>query len=302
MPKHVGRYVYWSERLVREVIDDNGVHLDSRVKASLKLGVAGGGLDLAGRDREKTTFEVAEKLKRKLRRSIVSDFDTSGSLQLVLGASWVEVSEFRRWGHPRHRLGQRTVVIHARTDTREGRRVDLCLFGGLANLRGYTVPEDDPVGGWTSSAAPAIEELVASRGAAASEGAGVASSFDEEELAVDTLQVALSQGIYVDPDDHMGRPETRAFTVMGFEASEYVALIYKDVRLTPGRWDFQHDQEMMGASRILIGAPLWLRTTRPGSIRTYFGSNRVALAPSVRQPVTQVLFQPMRQDRDEVSG
>ncbi|WP_345060576.1 hypothetical protein [Streptomyces rameus] len=302
MPKHVGRYVYWSERLFREVIDDNGVQLDSRVKASLKLGVAGGGLDLAGRDREKTTFEVAEKLKRKLRRSIVSDFDTSSSLQLVKGASWVEVSEFQRWGYPRHRLGQRTAVMHARTVTREGRRVDLCLFGGLKNLRGYTVPDDDPVGGWTSSAAPAIEELVASRGVAPSEEDGDASLFDEEGLAVETLKVSLSQGIYVHPDDHMGRPETRAFTVMGFDATEYVALIYRDVTLTPGRWDFRHEQEMMGTSRILIGAPLWLRTTRPNSIRTYFGSNRLELAPSARRPTTQVLFQPMRQDGGQVSG
>lgn len=302
MPKRVGRYVYWSERLVREVIDDNGLQLDSRVKASLKLGVAGGGLDLAGRDREKTTFEVAEKLKKKLRRSIVSDFDTSESLQLVKGASWVEVSEFQRWGYPRHRLGQRTAVIHAQTVTREGRRVDLCLFGGLKNLRGYTIPDDDPVGGWTSSAAPAIEELVASRGAAPSEEESDASTFDEEEIAVDTLKVALSQGIYAHPDDHMGRPETRAFTVMGFDATEYVALIYRDVRLTPGRWDFQHEQEMMGASRILIGAPLRLRTMHAGSIRTYFGSHRVALTSSDRQPTTPVLFQPMRQDGGQVHG
>ncbi|MES4892004.1 hypothetical protein [Streptomyces sp. NPDC096012] len=302
MPKPVGRYVYWSERLVRAVIDDNGVQLDSRVKASLKLGVAGGGLDLAGRDREKTTFEVAEKLKRKLRRSIVSDFDASGPLQLVQGASWVEVAEFRRWGYPRHRLGQRTAVVHAWTVTRQGRRVDLCLFGGLKNLRGYTVPEEDPVRGWTSSAAPAIEELVASRGAAPSEAGGDACSFDEEELAVDTLKMALSQGIYRHPDDHMGRPETRAFTVMGFDATEYAALIYKDVTLTPGRWDFDREPEMMGTSRILIGAPLWLRTTRPGSIRTYFGSNRVQLAPSGRQPLTRVLFQPMQQDGGQVSG
>ncbi|MGI5515739.1 hypothetical protein [Streptomyces sp. CA-106131] len=302
MPKLVGRYVYWSERLVREVIDDNGVQLESRVKPSLKLGVASSGLDLTGRDREKTTFEVAEKLKKKLRRSIVSDFDTPGPLQLVQGTSWVEVAEFQRWGYPRHRLDQRTAVIHGRTVTREGRRVDLCLFGGLKNLRGYTIPEDDSVRGWTSSAAPAIEELVASRGAVLGEGAGDAFLFDEEELAVDALKVALSQGIYRHTDDHMGRPETRAFTVMGFDATEYVALIYKDVTLTPGRWDFQNEQEMIGTSRILIGAPLWLRTTRPNSIRTYFGSSRVELAPATRQPTRQVLFQPRLQGGGQMSG
>ncbi|WP_234543201.1 hypothetical protein [Streptomyces shenzhenensis] len=302
MPKPVGRYVYWSERLVREVIDDNGIQLDPRVKASLKLGVGGGGLDLAGRDREKTTFEVAERLKRKLRRSIVSDFDTSGPLQLVQGASWVEVAEFQGWGYSRNRLTQRTAVVHARTVTAEGQRVDLCLFGGLKNLRGYTIPEDDPVLGWRSSAAPAIEALVASRGMAPSQVEGDVCSFDEEELAVDTLKVALSQGVYRRTDDHMGRPETRAFTVMGFDATEYVAFIYRDVTLTPGRWDFQWEPEMMGTSRILIGAPLWLRTTRPSSIRTYFGSNRVELPPSARQPTAQVLFQPSWQDIDQLPG
>ncbi|MEV6613810.1 hypothetical protein AB0N31_07995 [Streptomyces sp. NPDC051051] len=302
MPKLVGRYVYWSERLVREVIDDNGVQLDSRVKSSLKLGVAGNGLDVTGRDREKTTFEVAEILKKKLRKAIVSDFDTPGPVQLVQGASWVEVAEFQRWGYARHRLGQRTAVVHAQTVTRRGRRVDLCLFGGIRNLRGYTVPEDDPVHGWTSSAAPAIEELVASRGAAMNEGAGDLSSFDEEELAVDTLRVALSQGIYRHTDDHRGRPETRAFTVMGFEATEYVALIYKDVTLTPGRWDFRTEQEMIGTRRILIGAPLWLRTTHPNSIRTYFGPDRVVLTPSARQASRQEIFQSRRQDSGQVSG
>ncbi|MFH9893543.1 hypothetical protein ACH4OQ_23910 [Streptomyces luteogriseus] len=302
MLNSVGRYVYWSERLVREVIDDNGIQLDSRLKPSLKLGVGGSGVDLAGRDREKTTFEIAEKLKRKLRRSIVSDFDISASLQLVQGASWVEVAEFQRWGYPRHRLGQRTAVIHARSLTRRGQRVDLCLFGGLKNLRGYTVPEDDPVHGWTSSSAPAIEELLASRGAVLRGGTDDAYSFDEEELAVDTLKVALSQGIYRHPDDHLGRPETRAFTVMGFDATEYVALIYKDVKLTPGRWDFQNEQEMLGTTRILIGAPLWLRTTNPGSIRTYLGSNRVEL-PATARPITrQTLFQPGQQNDGQVSG
>lgn len=68
---------------------------------------------------------------------------------------------------------------------------------------------------------------------------------------------------------------TRADTLFGVEACEYVAVIYKDVTLTRDRWDFWTEPEMAGADRILMGAPLWIRATGP--MRTYFGANRVVL-------------------------
>ncbi|GHA39017.1 hypothetical protein GCM10010372_43990 [Streptomyces tauricus] len=302
MPKPVGRYIYWSDRLVREVVEDNGVRLTPGIKTAVKLGLGGSGVDVAGRDREQTPFEVAETIKKRLRAHIATDFDAPGPLQLVQGKSRVVVSEFQRWGaDPEHTFGQRTAMIHAQTTTRAGRRVDLCLFGGLKNLRGFTVPEDDPVGGWASSAAPAIEELIALRGAPLS--ARTRSRFpdDIEALAVDTLKVATTQGIYADPADHRGRPETRAFTVIGFEASDFVATIYKDVTLTPGRWDLRTEPEIDGVSRILIGAPLWLRMARPETLKSYYGPNRVvlsdlpSLAPSTQPAITPLGQQATRQ-------
>ncbi|GHD97324.1 hypothetical protein GCM10010508_69390 [Streptomyces naganishii JCM 4654] len=305
MPQPVGRYVYWSQRLVTEVIDDNGVRLDPRIKPALNLGLAGNGVSLAGRDQENTTFDIAEKLKKKLRKSIITDFSTLASGKLVQGSGHAEVAEFQTWGYPQHRLQQRTAVIHTQAVTREG-RVDLCLFGSLKNLRGFAVPEEDSVGGWTSSAAPMIEEFIALRGAEVSTRTGREFPFDEEQLAVEILKVALSQGIYTDPADHLGRPETRAYTLLGFDATEYVALVYRDVVLTPGRWDFRVEPELEGVRRILIGAPLWMRTTRQDSIRRYFGENRVvipralgasrtpAIAPSQGTPPdhSHVLFRP----------
>ncbi|MET8807618.1 hypothetical protein [Streptomyces sp. NPDC004546] len=38
-------------------------------------------------------------------------------------------------------------------------------------------------------------------------------------------------------------------------------MVYQDVTLTPGRWDFRHEPGLDGARRILVGAPLWLRAT-----------------------------------------
>lgn len=280
MPKPVGRYVYWSERLVGEVIDDNGIRLDTRIKPSVNLGVAGNGLNLAGRDRENTTFDIAEKLKKKLRKSIVTDFDAPTSGHYIQGTGWAEVTEFQRWGFPQHRLPGRTVLTHTQTFTQQGCRVDLCLFGSLKNLKGYDVPEEDSAGGWTSSNAPMIEEFMALRGAELSARTGRGYPLDDEETALEILKVALTQGIYGAPADHHGRPETRGYTIMGFDATEYVAVIYKDVTLTQSRWNLRGDPELEGVSRILIGAPLWMRTTRQDSIKVHFGENRV-LVPSV---------------------
>uniref|UniRef100_A0AAU2K1E2 Uncharacterized protein n=1 Tax=Streptomyces sp. NBC_00049 TaxID=2903617 RepID=A0AAU2K1E2_9ACTN len=183
-------------------------------------------------------------------------------------------------GFPEHRLPGRTALTHIQTVTQQGRRVDLCLFGSLKNLKGYDVPEEDSAGGWTSSNAPLIEEFMARRGAEASARTGRAYLLDDEEAALEILKVSLTQGLYGDPADHHGRPETRGYTIMGFDATEYVAVIYKDVTLTPSRWNLRGDPELEGVSRILIGAPLWMRTTRQDSIKLHYGENRV-LVPSV---------------------
>ncbi|MEV3993621.1 hypothetical protein AB0J57_32465 [Streptomyces sp. NPDC049837] len=192
--KPVGRYVYWSERLVNEVIEDNGIQLAPRVQPTFKLGLAGSGIDVSGANRQRTRFEVAEKLKKKLGRRL-AEHGAPGPVQMVRGRGWVEVAEFQRWGaRPEHSLRQRTAVLHTQTRSPQGLRADLCLFGGLKNLQGYSVP-DEPVGGWISSTAPAIEELVASHGV----GTSWTEAYDAEELAVEALRLALGQGNYASP-------------------------------------------------------------------------------------------------------
>ncbi|MGW3936273.1 hypothetical protein [Streptomyces phaeochromogenes] len=268
--KTAGRFVYWSDRLIEEVTDSNGVRLDSPVKSAVKLGVGGVGLELSGQDREKkTSFEIAKKVMRKLGNDLVSDLDTLGPLRFVRGEGTVEVAKFQWWGYTGDpEVLRETCVVHARTVSKRGRRVDLCLFGSIKNLRGYVTTEDE-VEGWTSSAAPAIGELISSRGATNSDG------YDDESLAVEALKIALYQGIYTNESEHEGRPETRAFTIGGADSCEYAALIYKDVALTRSRWN--HDLDMRGADRILIGAPIWVRTSQPETIRHYFGANRIVL-------------------------
>lgn len=255
MPKKsVGRFVYWSERLVEEVIDSNGIRVDPRLKSIVKVGAGAAGVELSGHERSKVTrFEVMRKVSKKLGGDPLSELDAPGPLHFVQGQGRVDVTEFQRWGPGAdHDHRQETCLVHVLTSSRRGRRVDLCLFGSLGNLTGYTAPEE-PSPGWTSSAAPAIEELVASRGARTPR------SYDDETIAVEALRTALHHGAHGEPSGRPGRPETRAYTVAGLESCQYAAVVYKDVTLTLGRWDFQHEPAMSGAERILVGAPLWLR-------------------------------------------
>ncbi|MFG2356316.1 hypothetical protein [Streptomyces sp. NPDC048521] len=251
-----GRIVYWSERLVEEVIDSNGIRVGPRLKSVVKVGAGGAGVELSGHERGKVTrFEIMKKVSKKLGDALVSDLDTPGPLHLVQGRGRADITEFQRWG-PATEDGphQESCLVHVRTHSRRGHRVDLCLFGSLGNLTGYTAPQDQATG-WTSSAAPAVQQLVATRGAR------IPRSYDDESVAVEALKAALYQGTHTASSGHPGRPETRAYTVAGIECCQYAAVVYKDVTLTPDRWDFRHEPELNGTRRILVGAPLWLRAT-----------------------------------------
>lgn len=73
MPQPVGRYVYWSQRLVTELIDAKDP-VGPRIKPALNLGLAGNGVSLTGRDQENTTYMLRWRSSRRGgTRSIVSN-------------------------------------------------------------------------------------------------------------------------------------------------------------------------------------------------------------------------------------
>src|SRR5437763_1464427 len=117
--------------------------------------------------------------------------------------------------------------------------------------------------GWVSSSAPAVYKFLASHGA------HIDDPLDPEELAVEALKIADSQGLYGGfrgRHDALGldRPWQRAFTYGDVSKAEWLAQIYLDIDLLEtdnGRED--------GFRRVLIGAPLWIRTPPPEAIRLY---------------------------------
>jgi hypothetical protein len=76
--------------------------------------------------------------------------------------------------------------------------------------------------------------------------------------------VATHQGMTGTDEEHAGKPWSRGFTFADVRDSEWFAEIYGDVVLTKERWHLDEPVD-----RILIGAPLWIRTPRMTNVRRY---------------------------------
>jgi hypothetical protein len=166
-------------------------------------------------------------------------------------------------------------LFHTSVKSSEGKLVQVCLFGSMDNFPHYLRAAPSGKGGWSSSAWYAIEELLESRGTVNT------SHYDtDEQLAVEALEIALHQGESHHSKEHEGKPWTRGFTIGSADETEWFAIIYKDVVLGEGRsrWDSPAD-------RILVGAPLWIRTALPQRITLYHETRK--RAASGRHPLAE---------------
>jgi len=70
-------------------------------------------------------------------------------------------------------------------------------------------------------------------------------------------------------DEHEDKPWTRGFT-LGHATESECAQIYSDVVLDKDRWTFDRDGGTSpDVDRILIGAPLWVRTPGAHAVTRY---------------------------------
>ncbi|MER6592108.1 hypothetical protein ABT214_09695 [Micromonospora purpureochromogenes] len=77
------------------------------------------------------------------------------------------------------------------------------------------------------------------------------------------MKIATDQGMNQDWQANPDQPWTRGFTFGDTSESDWFAEIYSDVVLDENRWDLEEPVD-----RILVGAPLWVRTPRK-SVRRY---------------------------------
>ncbi|MFD8325148.1 DUF7019 family protein [Streptomyces lydicus] len=259
-----GSYLYWSDRRVDEIASDNGITWEGRLNWTLKASLQSLGAEVGNRARTSLTRrEKAHKIERAIGDQAVSSFSAPPPARFAKGLGQIHIARFI--GGPEQDKG---AMLHIRTNSVEGRQVDLVLFGSLDNFPGHPFrPADAPETGWSSSAWYAIAELLESRGTRNT------SQWDDlESLSVEALHIALNQGSESPGTDQ--EPWTRGLTLGYAHDCEWFAQIYTDVELTQSRWDFRDNRR--GADRILAGAPVWVRTASPASVTRYAELRRAA--------------------------
>jgi hypothetical protein len=256
---HAGSYLYWSERRIAEIASDNGIKLDGRPNWTLKAALQGIGVEVGNGNRgDLTRREKAAKIEKYIGAQAASALDRPPTARFATGADRIHIARFI--GGPERDKG---AMFHIRTTSSAGQRIDLVLFGSMDNFPGRILrPADAVEAGWYSSAWRAIAELLESRGTR-----NTSQWDDPEQLSVEALNIALNQGSIGTEQDHEDRPWTRGYTLAHADDSEWFAQIYTDVLLTESRWRLSGN--LRGAQRIIVGAPVWIRTASPASLIRY---------------------------------
>jgi hypothetical protein len=264
-------YLYWSSRRTSRFLEDNKLVVPpvTRTTSSPSL-------------RWLPTFswsatassnlrpQVAKRIERALGQIAVSRFNAPGPIMYAKGMSTVIFGEFITWEvqPARQPAVMFSVVDYNRSDRKS---VAICLYGSMDNFPEYVQSvgsgyDGGPLEeGWVSSSAPAVYNFIKSHGKQ------VDRPLTPETMAVEALKIADGQGIYTafqDAELETYPPWQRAFTYGDAREAEWLAQIYLDVDLQTtvhGHVD--------GFHRVLVGAPLWIRTPKPYSIRLYATSD-----------------------------
>ncbi|MFD5108991.1 DUF7019 family protein [Streptomyces cinereoruber] len=256
-----GRYLYWSDRRVRAVAEELGLALERGWRWNFTVSLPMTQFQIGEGNRAQSRLRTAQRLLRKLGPLAATSFDRPPPISYVHGIGHVEFAEF---------VGtyatNKAMLCHIRTRCREGRRVDIVLFGSMEHVEGFR-PGEALDEGWVSSAAPAIEELLRSRGTE-----NTWQWDDDQSRAVEALKIAVQQG-QRPHQEHEGRPWTRGYTLGHDRQAHWCAEIYADVVLDDARWNFDGWFDLADAHRIVIGAPLWVRALRPDTLVRYQGRN-----------------------------
>lgn len=199
---------------------------------------------------------LSEQIGRGIGDHAVSQFHSPPPARFAKGVGTVAMAEFMA-------SADRRAIFHTRVVRDDGHRTDVVLFGSVDNLPDFIAIDDLFSSGWTSSAAKSIEIFLRSGDNTWDE-----SDEGDEALAREALKVALRQGTSKVSDADLSRPQLRSFTIGHAEDVEWFAEVHLDVEIDPDRW-MPDPNEAMNTERIIIGAPLWIRTPRPEAVELY---------------------------------
>lgn len=249
-------YLYWSNRQVARVLDGNNINL--RDPGQTKIGSPNildpiAKIERTISDAPKGRRDVTSMIFEAIGGSIVSNIhDAPAPIRFACGVGSVSFGQFRSTRGVQKPLKG---IVHPCQNECHGEGVAICLFGSLENFEGF-LPGDgvDVAGGWSISTAPGIQHFLSHNEVDGQ----VLRSLDE--LADEAVKVATCEGIKRNPMQPDGSIEELDFGELGMVA-EWCARIFSDIDVS--------GNPLEGHSRVLIGAPLWVRTPSLQSLEYY---------------------------------
>jgi hypothetical protein len=242
----INRYSYWSDRRIRSIAADNSVDLERRWLLGIKFPTLLSFLPAAEfmeQQRIAQHHEIARKLERAIGQSAVEDFVTPPPTRFAKGNTPVTLAAYTRW-HAEKKSERKGVIAHTRTVSSDGSYIEVCLFGSIENCADYLSASDAEAPTWSSSSTRAIEEFVRNRGTTP------APIYDDDEsIAVEIVRVFNNEGM------------TSRYVFGQASSSEWFAEVYLDTELDKSRWNLRPGKDWPHhVDRIIIGAPLWVRS------------------------------------------
>ncbi|MBB6345228.1 hypothetical protein FHU36_001737 [Nonomuraea muscovyensis] len=253
-------YMYWSELRVREFLEANNIRI-SKTSTTIKspnvplLPV----IEHVRHSGDPTMAELADKIEASLGESAVSSFDTY-PVRYAKGIGSIIFSEFVSLSGQ----SQDRSIITTETCDSQGHAIAICLFGSMHSFD-LSIREAGPGlssgASWRSSVTPEIIRFIDGDLAKL---AGPTSRSDARlRYARYAFEAAHQQGMNSEPDFLV--PWKREFTYGDIQNSaEWLADVIYDIDFVK-----EEGQPWGRFVRLIIGAPVWIRTPKPQDIRLY---------------------------------
>jgi hypothetical protein len=239
----IHRYSYWSEQRVRAIADDNNIDLNRRWLLSFKTPdlPALPGAQFAEERRTIQRHEIAQRIERAIGQIAVEDFVTPPPASFAKGQGPLTFTVYvRRYG--KKKRDRKAVLVHTRATASDGTRVEVCLFASIENCAGYLNARKAHADGWSSSSEPAMEEFIFNH---------TRMYDDPEDRAIDLLWTIYYSDFLTSRD-----------VFKRFDSAEWFAEVYRDIEINDDRSLIRPDHPLIPGpvNRIVIGAPLWIRS------------------------------------------
>ena len=257
----VQTYLYWSEKRIRKLAEDNNLKLEPTISVEVRtpsfgvLPEVGGSFAPSALSRQK----IAERMERSIGRIAVENFVTPPPVRFAKGVGTMAFSEFYFNGPTGAAVTCTTSVAS------DGTRVAVCLFGSVENFAGMVFDGDCRRAGWYSSNAPAVLRFI--------QNGGTPDNVDTpwrrelptlEWYAHEAFKIAFRQGEESGSDRVIDRPWRRGFSYGHIDdVAEWMADVYVDVAVPV------YDDGLRRFDRIVVGAPVWIRTPNIRSWHAY---------------------------------